>query len=129
MPIFEGRCENSDCPERGRLYEYLLRNSECQDPECPRCASQLERQFSMPNAIWVKDLGQYCGENKEGHYAYARDPEDNKKVIKKFIKTRKDQKEFCKQFGYHDPNDLPSAMTSDAQGKERNTRGEPGTWI
>jgi hypothetical protein len=73
-------------------------------------------------------MGQYCGENTEGHFATARNPETGL-VEKHFIATRQDQKEFCKRYGYYDPAEIPSEVPAGSDGKERNTRGEKGTWI
>ncbi len=84
--------------------------------------------MSAPNVVWVKGMGQYCGENSEGHFATARDPETGS-VEKHFITNRKQQKDFCKRYGYYDPTEIPTAVTAGKDGKERNTRGEKGSWI
>jgi len=128
MPTFEGTCENSLCERSGDLFEYLLKKWDNPDPNCPECGTQVTRMMSSPRISWAKDIGQYCGQNTEGHWATSRDPE-TQEVTKHFIRTRQDQKEFCKRYGYHDPTEIPSEVTAGKDGKERNTRGEKGTWI
>ena len=128
MPTFEGTCSNEACQENGRLFEYLLKKWDDPDPQCPACKSQILRYMSAPNIVWVKGIGQYCGENTDGHWASARNL-DTGQVEKQFIATRQDQKEFCKRNGFYDPAEIPSVPTAGRDGKERNTRGEKGTWI
>lgn len=128
MPVFEGTCENSTCEKYGELFEYLLKKWDCEDPECPGCRKKVSRQVSFPNISWAKDIGQYCGENTEGHWATARDPE-TQAVEKHFIKTRQDQKEFCNRYGFYDPAEIPSAPPVDSTGKTTNTTGSKGGWI
>jgi len=84
--------------------------------------------MSAPKVSWAKDMGQYCGENTEGHFATSSDPE-TVEVKKHLIRTQQDQKEFCKRYGYYDPAEIPSEVTAGKDGKEQNTRGHKGTWI
>ena len=128
MPTFEGTCPNDQCDNGGRLFEYLLKKWDAPDPDCPECGTRVLRYMSAPHISWAKGMGQYCGENTEGQWATSTDKETGK-VEKHFIATRQDQKEFCKRYGYYDPAEIPTAVTAGADGKERNTRGEKGTWI
>jgi predicted nucleic acid-binding Zn ribbon protein len=128
MPIFEGQCAQSGCKDK-EIYEYLLKSHTNDDPNCPTCGNKLTRLFSIPSVIWAKGIGQYCGENTEGHYAHYRD--ENGNPAKEFIKTRKQQKDFCKRHGFYDPTEIPSQPTSTADNVSgvRNTSGEKGAWI
>lgn len=128
MPVFEGTCGNTTCEKSGELFEFLLKKWDDPDPNCPGCGVQVSRYLSAPNISWAKGMGQYCGENTEGHWATARDQETGE-VKKHFITNRQEQKDFCKRYGYHDPTEIPSACPANSEGKERSTRGEKGTWI
>lgn len=125
MPIFEGTCQSTDCSRSGELFEYLLKNADSQDPACPGCGNSVIRQWSMAGICWAKDLGQYNGRNDEGHFATYRD--ENNAVQKKFIRTRQEQKEFCRQHGFHSPEDLDNDPGSALNGVK--TTGQKGTWI
>lgn len=118
MPIFEGSCLKCSIK-----YEYLLRSWSESDPKCPKCKKSLSRLISAANPVWAKPLGDYCGKNEEGHWAYSREGEE---VTKHFIKSRKDQREFCKRYGYINPEDLPSEapITKYAEAPKGN-----GGWI
>lgn len=127
MPTFEGKCESKACKSHGKTVEYLLRNWKDEDPECPKCGIKVSRQFSAPKGIWLKGMGEYCGQSTEGHWATSRD--DNNKPVKEFIQTRKQQLDFCKRNGFYDPAEIPTAATAGSDGKAKSTAGEPGTWI
>jgi predicted nucleic acid-binding Zn ribbon protein len=124
MPIFEGYCENSSCGRSGELFEYLLRSSDSPDPECPGCGISVSRTWSTPSICWAKDLGQYFGRNDEGHYAHWTDEKGQPQ--KTFIRTREQQKTFCKDHGYRDPNDLNDKPTQVAKTEPT---GQKGSWI
>lgn len=129
MPTFEGQCKTHSCTNNGIVYDYLLRSYKDPDPPCPSCGGSVERMFSSPAVIWAKELGQYCGQNVEGHYGYGTSETGERERV--WITNRKQQKDFCKKYGYYDPNDLPSQPTADVSdiNSTRNTRGEKGGWI
>ena len=124
MPTFEGYCENCN----GTSYEYLLRRWDEPDPNCPECGKQVKRGLSAPAVVWAKGIGQYCGENSEGHWATSRDPETSE-VQRHFITSRKQQKDFCKRYGYYDPAEIPTEVTAGDDGKKTSTTGSKGGWI
>jgi predicted nucleic acid-binding Zn ribbon protein len=126
MPTYDGYCPTDGCCNNVRKVEFLVRRWDSPNPNCPECGAEVVRLVAAPAVVWAKDLGQYNGQNEEGHYAYHR---DGNTVEKHFIRTRQDQKEFCKRYGYADPNELPSAPIADEWGRERNTVGEKGSWI
>lgn len=128
MPTYEGTCENESCDKHGGIFEFFVRRWTDPSPPCPSCGKEVHRHLCAPAVVWAKDVGQYLGQNSEGHWAHARD--EKGVPTKTFIRTRKDQKEFCKRYGYYDPNDLPSACTADENGiTKKNTSGEKGQWI
>lgn len=128
MPTFEGSCENPCCLDCGQNYEYFLKKWDNPNPKCPACDIPVSRAMSAPMISWAKPMGQYCGENSEGHFATARDPETGA-VEKHFITSRKDQKDFCKRYGYYDPTEIPTEVTAGKDGKQVNTTGSKGAWI
>lgn len=127
MPTYDGYCPTDGCVNNTRTVEFLVRSWESPNPNCPECNAQVIRLAAAPAVIWAKGVGQYNGQNEEGHWAYAKDENGNK--VRHFIKTRQDQKEFCKRYNYADPNELPSAPMADEWGRDRNTSGEKGCWI
>ena len=128
MPTYEGTCKNESCDKHGKLFEFLVRRWDSPNPACPSCKQEVHRYLSAPSIVWAKDIGQYLGQNSEGHWAHARDEQGV--PVKHFIRTRQDQKEFCHRYGYYDPNDLPSSCTADENGiTKKNTSGEKGQWI
>lgn len=128
MPTYEGTCGNESCTRHGSLFEFLVRKWTDPNPKCPSCDKEVNRYLSAPAIVWAKDVGQYLGQNSEGHWAHARD--ESGTPVKHFIRTRKDQKDFCKRYGYYDPNEIPESCTADENGvTKKNTSGEKGQWI
>ena len=128
MPTYEGTCKNESCNRHGSLFEFLVKRWSDKNPDCPECGKEVHRYLCAPSIVWAKEVGQYLGQNSEGHWAYARSEQGE--PVKHFIRTRQDQKEFCKRYGYYDPNDLPASCTADDNGvTKNNTSGEKGQWI
>ena len=117
---------NETCVQNRKKVEFLVKHWTSKNPNCPTCGVEVSRNPAAPAAVWLKGIGQYCGENKEGHWATARD--EKGQVVREFITTHQQQDAWCKRWNYYSPDELPSSVPNDENG-DKNTYGSPGAWI
>lgn len=111
----------------------MVRHFDAPDPDCETCGAKRKRAISTFGIVRTGILSRKYNDRKlegstmEGHWVKATDPATGKRTKDVFIETFQQQKEFCKQEGYHNPWDLGPAEAG-ADGKSISTRGLPGSW-
>ena len=141
MPIREHQCRTEACSRRGVVEEHYYPRWNSPDPECPECGRQMAMLISIVHPVFCKDLIAYSDPKKEG---YAKEQAlgghvvgckrsfggTEEKPVMRVIRTRAEQKEYCRAEGMSDPMDFnPNAkVTSDGRAL-KNSMGERGCWV
>ena len=136
MPIYEVVCRFESCAQRGRVRETFFKSYTDDMPPCPECGNATERIPSVAHAIWLGTLDRYnapgCethnGTEDGGHVAYrtrsSRMVDGSPERV--VIRTRQEQKEYCKAEGLMMPDEMPSHCDFDS--KSASSQGMPGSW-
>ena len=137
MPIFEVKCDTADCPDRGRIRETILPRYETPNPLCPSCQMPTHRIPSLCHAIWMGTLDKYSPPGQQmyaakdgGHVAYrtrsSRMVDGSPEPV--IIRTRQDQREYCRAEGLTMPDELPQNIEWGKDGQSASSQGLPGCW-
>ena len=136
MPIYEVVCKSESCSQRGRVRESMFKSNTDIMPPCPECGHVTERIPSVAHAIWLGTLDRYnapgCqthnGAEDGGHVAYrtrsSRMVDGSPEPV--VIRTRQEQREYCKAEGLMMPDEMPQNCEWDA--KSASSQGLPGSW-
>jgi putative FmdB family regulatory protein len=132
MPTFDLSC--GSCKD-GKKYETLLRRHTDPDPDCPVCGNQLNRLLAAPAAIWLGSIGRFGNPTKEyynpdGVVAYRVNSTRNVdgSPEKVFLRTRRDQVNYCRAEGLRMPDEINSNAEMCKNGKNLSTSGVSGQW-
>ena len=136
MPIYEVICEDSTCLQRKVVREVLFKSYSEAMPDCPECGKTMRKIPSVVRSIWLGTLDRYnapgCethnGTEDGGHVAYrtrsSRMVDGSPERV--VIRTRQEQKEYCKAEGLMMPDEMPSHCDFDS--KSASSQGMPGSW-
>lgn len=115
------------------MFDWYASNRDLPNPLCKSCNTPLERQVSRFATAFSGDItARYNdkrleGAHADGHWAWEKNTPDGK-PRQRFIKTFQDQREYCKQEGLVNPNELGDGQMS-ADGRKLETAGMKGQWI
>lgn len=133
MPTYRQVCES------GHEFEFYSSVMTSEDPQCPTCHCSTQRAYRFaPGVIWSKALVDYNDPSKEnaqrdfkngGFWVNERDSDQAKaagRPIQTFIRTVKDQEDYCKREGLINPRDIPGnlSVTKDGAGWETANKAE-----
>ena len=136
MPIYEVSCKNDACANRGVLREVLAKRFDDLMPECELCHERLLKIPSICHGIWLGTLDKYLARGEAmvnardggGHLVYrtrsSRMVDGSPEPV--VIRTRQEQKEYCRAEGLTMPDDMPQHVEWDA--KSASSQGLPGCW-
>lgn len=89
----------------------------------------MRKCVSIVHAIWSKPIGHYNGGQEEGHTVIRKNScrIPGRTYETEYITTIQQQREYCRQEGLTMPDEMPTSVSVDEEGK-RLQDGMPGTW-
>lgn len=141
MPVYESACLNPQCEHGGQRFEWYASTMSKPDPFCESCGAPTRRMVSNFAAPWTGDLERFNDPTKEkysnyggggdgGHFAMrVRSSRNlNGSPERVLIRTRQDQKEFCREEGLIMPDDVGQHVEVGEDGMSCSSQGMPGSW-
>jgi hypothetical protein len=138
MPIRELVCSTGGCSNHGITYDWFARTMDRPDPKCPDCGHQMGRLVSAFATPWTGTLDRFerpdCEQHQkvgDGHRVWrvksSRMPDGSPES--QIIRTRQDQREYCKAEGLVMPDDMNPNSFISADGRHLSTVGVgPEAW-
>jgi hypothetical protein len=137
MPVYESACDNRDCEARGHRVEWFAWRMNAADPPCGFCEIPMRRMISNFNAPFTGELSRFDTPHERG-----ANEVDGGHIVQRvrssrlvdgapesvLIRTRQDQRAFCKAEGLLMPDELNPHIQATEDGFHENTRGLPGSW-
>jgi hypothetical protein len=137
MPVRELKCETPKCANFGVTYEWFARSMSKADPKCPECHTQMTRLISSFACPWTGTLDRFKEPGMERHQEYgdghfvwrnrsSRLADGGPEKI--LVRTRAEQREYCKAEGLIMPDDINPNSEISSDGKTLYTTGMKDQW-
>lgn len=135
MPIYGYTCQNEDCADAGVEKDKFFKNAAQEvAPDCPVCASKMQRAICAPNVVFARPFSFYDDKNaqcrgQDSHIAYRVHSSKSGKPEPVLIDSFQKQRDYCREEGVRNPGDLNPNSRFGEDGKSMITNEGKSRWI